>query len=61
MWSARSAKDLLKSGFINKSDQKVILSRVLVGGDAAWNLFNRRTSAKKSYLSNRKFERTEVR
>ena len=35
LWSARSAKDLLKSGIINKSDLKMISSRVLVGGVAA--------------------------
>ena len=60
LWSARSAKDLLKSGFINKSDLKVTSSRVLVGGVAAWNIFNRRTSAKKSHLSNSQLERTVV-
>ena len=49
LWSARLAKDLLKSGFINISDLKVISSRILVGGVAAWNLFNRKTSAKKSH------------
>ena len=60
LWIARSAKGLLKSGFINKSDLKVISSRVLVGRGAAWNVLNRRTSAKKSHLSNRQFERTGV-
>ena len=35
LWSAKSAKRILKSGFINKSDLKVISSRVLVGGVAA--------------------------
>ena len=35
LWSARTAKDLLKSGFINKSDLKVISSRVFAGGVAA--------------------------
>ena len=60
LWSARSAKELLKTGCINNSDLKVISSRVLVGGVAAWHIFNRRTSAKKDYLPNRKMERSGV-
>ena len=60
LWSAKSAKDLLKSEVINKYDLKVISSRVLVGGVAAWNLFNRRTLAKKTCVSNRQFDKTGV-
>ena len=60
LWSARSAKDVIKSGVISKSDLKVISSRVLVEGVAAWTLFNRRTSTKKSRVSTRQMERTGV-
>lgn len=44
LWSPRSASDLTALGVMGKGDIKVLSSRVLVGGVAAWRIFNRRTS-----------------
>lgn len=44
VWSPRSADNLLKRGIIKRTELKVLSSRVLIGGLASWNIFNKSTS-----------------
>ncbi|KOX79081.1 Pro-Pol polyprotein [Melipona quadrifasciata] len=44
IWSAKSVRGLSDSGLMSRRDLKVVSSRVLVEGVAAWRIFNRRTS-----------------
>jgi hypothetical protein len=44
LWSPHSANELQRLGLIRKRDLAIISSRVLIGGVAAWNVFNRTTT-----------------
>lgn len=43
VWSAASVQDLITDGAMRKGDIKVISTRVMVGGIAAWRIFNKKT------------------
>ena len=43
IWSARSAEDLKRKGIIKVSDLKIISTRVMIGGLAAFRTFMKRT------------------
>jgi len=49
VWGKGSADELIRRGVIRKSELKVISSRVLIGGLACWNIFNKVTSVQKNY------------
>lgn len=48
VWAKTSAEDLLERGIIRRKDLPVMSSRVLIGSIAAWNIFNKSTSTKRS-------------
>lgn len=46
VWAKPSAQVLQGLGTLNRRDLAIISSRVLVGGVASWNIFNRRTDVR---------------
>lgn len=47
LWSDRSAAELIREGVIQTRSLKVLSSRAIIGGVAAFNMFNRTTTRKK--------------
>ena len=48
IWSSQSLSGLSDLGAIGKRDIKVLSSRVVIGGLAAWNIFNKRTTIRRA-------------